>query len=179
MRRSSLFPRAITKQRGATLLVAMIFMIILMLIVASATKTSNVNTRVAGNMQMKQEAAAAGQQMIEHVISGDLSAVLATQTFSVDLNDGGESGAKYSVVVDAKCIVVKPIPQLSLDMDNENDKPCTTSGSMVPGMPSSGNSLCSSSVWNIKATAKSPSSTQPVYVQTQGVTQRVGGGSSC
>ncbi len=170
---------AAAKQRGATLLVAMIFMIVLMLIVASAVKTTNVSTRVAGNMQMQQEAAAAGRQMIEHVISSDLSAVVPSQTIAVDINDSGQSGAQYSVQVDSKCIVVKPIPQLSLDMDSDNDKPCTTSGSMVPGMPSTGNSLCSASVWNIQATTTSSISTQPASVQSQGVTQRVGGGSSC
>ncbi|MGB3071056.1 MAG: hypothetical protein WBC18_21055 [Ottowia sp.] len=173
------FAPAAGKQRGAALLVAMIFMIVLMLIVASAVKTTNVNTQVTGNMQMRQEGAMAGQQMIESVISGDLSSILSTQTFTVDINDSGQSGAKYSVKVDAKCMYVKPISQLSLNIDDSNDKPCFTSGSLVPGMPSSGDSLCSSSVWDIKATSTSANSTQPVYVQSQGVTQRVGVGASC
>lgn len=166
-------------QQGATLLIAMIFMIVLMLIVASAVKTTNVNTRVAGNMQAEQEGAAAGQQMIEHVITGDLGAIPATQTFSVDINESGQDGAKYTVKVDAECIQIKPIPQLALNLSNPNDVACLQSGAMQPNMPSSGNSLCSESVWNIKATSKSSSSDQPVYVQSQGVTQRVGGGGTC
>lgn len=167
------------RQRGATLLVAMIFMIVLMLIVASAVKTTNVNTRVAGNMQTQQEAAAAGQQVIEHVISGDLGTLPATQTISVDINESGQDGAKYSVKVDAECIQVKPVPQAALNLNNANDVACLQSGSMQPNMPSSGNSLCSESVWNIKATSKSSTSDQPAYVQSQGVTQRVAGGGSC
>jgi Tfp pilus assembly protein PilV len=61
------------RQRGATLLVAMIFLIVLMLVVASAIKVTNINTRLAGNTQTQSEAFSAAQQAIEQLISTDFT----------------------------------------------------------------------------------------------------------
>lgn len=174
------------RQRGATLLVAMIFLVVLMLIVVSAIKVTNVNTRVVGNMQTQKEATAASQQMIEYTISGDLSATPPSQTLAVDINDSGQVGARYSVSVQSQCIVVRPIKSQDLDISSASDQPCFTSGSAQnTGIVSSnaagtaGNSLCSDSMWNIQATTTPPNSTQPAAILNQGVTQRVDVGSNC
>jgi len=60
-------------QRGATLMIAMIFLVILTLIVVSSIKVTNVNTKVVGNMQVRKEAQSAAQEGIETVISTDFT----------------------------------------------------------------------------------------------------------
>ena len=57
------------KQNGATLITALIMLVVLTLLVLSSIRASNSNLRIAGNMQMQEEAAAAVQQAIEKAIS--------------------------------------------------------------------------------------------------------------
>lgn len=56
-------------QRGATLITALIMLIVLTLLVVSGIRSSSTNLRIVGNMQMQEEATAAAQQAIENVLS--------------------------------------------------------------------------------------------------------------
>jgi Tfp pilus assembly protein PilX len=56
------------KQRGATLLVGLIMLVLLTLLAVSAINISTVNLHITGNMQAQVEAAAAAQQAIEELI---------------------------------------------------------------------------------------------------------------
>ncbi|TAN13148.1 MAG: pilus assembly protein [Burkholderiaceae bacterium] len=171
-------------QRGATLIVTMIFLIILMLVVASAIKVTNVNTRVVGNMQTQSEAFAAAQQAIEQVISYDFTKLPQASTTTVDINNSGKAGSTYNVsVAQPVCLMVKPIKQLDLDISNPDDRSCFATGSaqnsgIIGGTPS-GNSLCYNSMWNVQASAVPPGSSQPAAVINQGVTLRSDPGANC
>ena len=59
----------IARQRGATLVVALIFLAILCLFAVAAYKSSSTNLRVVGAMQARQEGLAAAQVAIEAAIS--------------------------------------------------------------------------------------------------------------
>ncbi len=170
-------------QRGVTLLVAMIFLVVLMLVVASAVKVTNVNTKVVGNMQTQNEAAASAQHAIEETISYDFTKLPVSQTIQVDINDSGKAGSVYTVKVVPTCIAVQPVKSVDLDVDSAADQLCFSSGAAqntgIVGSTPSGNSLCSASLWNIEATATPPNSTQPAATLIQGVTQRVDPGANC
>jgi Tfp pilus assembly protein PilX len=56
------------KQRGATLLVGLIMLVLLTLMAVSAINISTVNLHITGNVQAQVEAAAAAQQAIEGLI---------------------------------------------------------------------------------------------------------------
>ena len=56
------------KQRGATLLVGLIMLVLLTLLAVSAINISTVNLHITGNIQAQVEAAAAVQQEIEGII---------------------------------------------------------------------------------------------------------------
>ena len=56
-------------QQGLTLLVALIMLVMVTLLAASAFKTSNTNLKVVSSMQGRQEAVASAQAAIERVIS--------------------------------------------------------------------------------------------------------------
>lgn len=175
---------SVFKQRGATLLVAMIFLVVLTLIVISAIRTTNVNTRIVNNMQTQDEAEGAAQKTIEEAITSAGFTLLPTpQTSTVDINNSGQSGATYSVTLTPTCIAKQPIKTLDLDVDSESDRPCFASSSAqntgIVGASSTGDSLCTDSVWNLKAVATPPNSTQPAATIDQGITQRVDPGASC
>lgn len=61
--------KIIAKQRGATLFMTLIMLVVLTLFVVSAITTSTVNLRVVGNMQVQHQAEAAAQQAIEQLAS--------------------------------------------------------------------------------------------------------------
>lgn len=148
------------QQRGVTLIVAMIFLVILMLAAVSAIRVSNVNTRVVGNMQTQSEAFAAAQQAIEQVISYDFTVLPQARTVTVDINDSGKAGSAYTVNVAAPvCLGEKPVDQRELTLES--------GGSCLSG--NNGPDLCFDTVWSITATAVPPSFANGASVATQGI----------
>jgi type II secretory pathway pseudopilin PulG len=64
---------SIATQRGATLITALVMLVILTLLVVSAMRSSTTNMRITGNMQVQEEAVSAAQQGIEAVMSNDFT----------------------------------------------------------------------------------------------------------
>jgi Tfp pilus assembly protein PilX len=62
-------PRAIQRQRGATLLISLIMLVVLTLFAVSGFNLSSVNLRIAGNFQEQRTMEAVALQAIERVIS--------------------------------------------------------------------------------------------------------------
>jgi Tfp pilus assembly protein PilX len=88
------------KQRGATLLVGLVMLVVLTLLVVSAIRVSSTNLKVVGNMQVKSEAVAAAQQAIEGILSDVTNFYTPTlRTTTVDINN--DSIADYTVAVSA------------------------------------------------------------------------------
>ena len=165
------------RQCGAALPVSLILLVLLTLIVISIIKASNVNSKVAGNMQIQKESEAAAQQAIDSVISTSFYAAPASSVVAVDINN--DAVADYSVsVTKPSCQTVKPI-KLS-------DKPCFTSGQMQnPGIIGSsgagglGNSLCANQVWDIDAATADLHGSAANVETHQGIGVRVAVGTSC
>lgn len=98
-----------SKERGNTLLVGMIMLVLLTLIAVSAIQSSTSSMQVVGNAQFRQEAAAATQQAIENAISTTAFTIVAPAPQLIDINNDGTtdytvtfspapSCSKYSVV---------------------------------------------------------------------------------
>jgi hypothetical protein len=98
-------------ESGAILLISMIFLVILTLIVVSAIRVTNVNTKLATNLQIEKESEAAALQAIETVISTDFTTLATPATVTVDVDDSGTTGSNYVVSLSPApvCIGVKPI----------------------------------------------------------------------
>ena len=168
-------------QRGATLLVSMIFLVIITLVVVSAVKVSTLNIKMVGNTQTERESAAAAQQAIEGTISTDFTQLPVDRTTTIN---SGSAGADYSVLASAPvCTGVKAIKMSELDAANANDQPCYASGAAantgIVGAGAGGNSLCSSSNWDLSAAATDPSGTSTGPKTHQGVSVRVAVGAAC
>lgn len=86
------------KQRGSTLLVALIMLVLLTLIAVSALSSTTASIQVVGNAQVREEASSVGQRAMEAVISSNTfkTVVPVAQTF--DVNRDGT--ADYTVTFD-------------------------------------------------------------------------------
>lgn len=168
------------EQKGATLLVGMIMLVVLTLLVVFAIRSGNTNLRIAGNIQAQTEVGAATQQAIEQVIeqiklpATDISQIQA-QTFTVPVGN-----ASYSVNVKAmgnKCIIEVPVLNADLNPSNANDVPCFESPDEDKAIKADGTlttkpSACKTQQWEIEA-GVSDTTTGTKVTQVQGISIRV------
>lgn len=85
------------QQRGITLLMGMIMLILITLMVTSAFMLSNTNLKAVGNMQIREEAIAAANMAIEQVLSSPFAVAPAAETVEVDINNDGVSDYTVSI----------------------------------------------------------------------------------
>lgn len=177
-------PRIAQNQSGSSLIVSVILLIVLTLIVISVIKSTTVNSRVAGNLQVKKEAEAAAQQAIEAVITSNFQDVPLASTAVISVSNAASSSevGKYTVAVTKpKCLAVAPIKVLDLNAADPSDVPCYVSSSPPgPGFTGGGNSLCANSQWEIEATAEPASGDDGAKVTMhQGISVRVSSVTTC
>jgi len=108
--RTNAFPPS---QRGVTLVVGLIMLLVLTLFAVSAIRLSSANLKTVGNMQARNEAAAAAQVAIEETMSSVISftAPAARPNVAVTIN-----GTTYNVNVAAPvCVRSEPVVGNSFD----------------------------------------------------------------
>ena len=105
------------RQRGTTLLIALVFLVILTLFAVSGMNTGVINLRTANNAQMMVEAEYAAQQQIESLlnsVTGFMSVAGSATTTNVDAN--GDGVTDYVVVTQPpKCLSIVPAPGYSYE----------------------------------------------------------------
>ncbi len=174
------FTHSSRRQSGSSLIVSLVLLVVLTLMVVSIIRSTNVNSKVAGNMQVQKESEAAAQQAIENVISQDFMdapAAAASAAMAIDVNH--DAATDYAANVPApKCLNVTPIKVSQLDPANSDDVPCYTSSTYAPGV-TSGNSLCSNTQWEIQATTSDAHGGAATVTAHQGVAVRVAAGTAC
>jgi Tfp pilus assembly protein PilX len=174
------------RQQGATLLIALVILVLLALLGLGAYRTSSTDLKASGNMQARTEALNAAQETIETVISTnqfvtDPANALATpcgeaNTFCSDYDADGVAEYTTRLTPAPACVSVKVLKMSELDLSSAADLGCVVGQSQqfgVAGAAGGGDSLCANSVWQITAEASSPASAAKVTV-TQGVGIRVG-----
>ena len=173
-------------QSGLALITALIMLVVLTLLVVAGINMTNVNTKIAYNMQLQDEAQAATQQAIEQVISKAANFDIPLpplQTIGVDLDNDGT--ADYTVSVPTPvCIASTPIKQNQLDSSNPQDIPCFGTSALqnsgiVGGTGSSGNSLCANTTWDVSASYSNSAGTGLNVTTHQGVNLKVVAGTNC
>lgn len=80
---------AAASQRGATLIVALIVLVLITLLVVNAYTISSSNLKAVGNMQSRDETMAAANQALEKVVSSPFYNALGEQNWNVDINKDG------------------------------------------------------------------------------------------
>jgi Tfp pilus assembly protein PilX len=79
--------RQCNKQKGSTLLIGMIMLILITLIAVSAIQSTMSSVQMVGNAQFREEATAAAQQAIENVISNSNFTTSAPLQQDIDINN--------------------------------------------------------------------------------------------
>lgn len=172
------------RQTGATLFVALIMLLVLMLFVTSSLNTSTTNLKVVGNMQSRTEALSTSQEVIETVLSTPLfiadpaNAVLnacgAANTVCTDVTGDGRPEYTTTLAPAPSCVTVRPIKNSELVLTNTEDLGCSAGQQQQFGVAGAvtGDSLCANTVWEISATTVGNASDVSVTV-TQGVGVRI------
>ncbi len=171
------------RQRGATLAVALIFLVLMSLFAVSAFLSSSTNLRVVGNMQVRQEALAAAQVAIEQTISSiqfaEAPAAVAGNPVNVDTDGNSVTDYVVRMTPQPACYRVKPIKNSELNVNVAADLTCIRSGVVTnPGQDATeaaalaDNSLCANTEWNLRAEV-TDARTGAVVAVNQGVAVRV------
>ena len=137
-------------QRGLTLFVAMIILVMITLLVVSAFRVSNTNLKIVGSMQGRQESVASGQAAIEQVLSSKFftenPGIVAATAIDVDIN--GDATPDFSVAMAMpRCVRTAPVvmstppTQLQLDCAGSSRFPSATTPTW-----------CSNTIWELEAT---------------------------
>jgi len=169
------------KQRGSTLLVALVMLMLLTLVALSAMNASTTSIEVVGNAQLREEANAAAQQVIEGVISSNFTASPASSVVAANVG-----GTNYSAVVAVPtCKSTVPIVNSELDPNNPSDTVCLSSGSIqntgvmnASGVVSTAQSWCYQQTWEVNATVNDSDTGANASVH-QGISLRVPAGTDC
>ena len=136
-------------ERGMTLFVAMIILVMITLLVVSAFRVSNTNLKIVGSMQGRQEAVASSQAAIEQVLSSKFftenPAIVAATPLDIDIN--ADEVADFSVAMALpKCVRTAPVIMGSPPTPTQ--LACAGS-SRFPGatLPS----WCANTIWELEA----------------------------
>lgn len=130
--------KGLSEQRGFTLVVGLIMLLLLTIMVTSAFTLSGVNLKAVGNMQARAEATAAANAAIEGVISSD--------TLFRNPSSSTVTVVPYSVSVEAPvCLRAIPIKTNSSDDAQPNI--------YLEGQPGGGGTTgYKNTYWNVRAT---------------------------
>lgn len=181
-------------QRGVTLLVGLIMLVLTTLLVLATFHLGRNNLEIVGNAQHRDDGLDAAQQTIEAAISSPLltsspAAIFlapcsgfAGNTLCYDVNGDGANDVVVQITPTPKCVRAQPIPLMSLNLADVKDQQCTLGinqgGFGVGG--ASGNSNCANTVWDVRAVAQTlnasgtaPVGHGPTAVVNQGIGVRV------
>jgi hypothetical protein len=132
------------RQRGAALFFALIILGLMTLLAVSAYNMGSVNLKIVSNVQARQEATAAADQVAQQVL-GSTDFALGTQPYTtaadVDVNNDG--AADYSAAVAASCLTYRSYPAPGQVLDPAD----ACAGSALGG------AFCNQTLWDVQSQA--------------------------
>lgn len=172
-------------QRGATLVVALIFLVLMSLFAISAFNSSSSNLRIVGNSQALQESLSSAQQAVETTISTSEFHKnpdgVAQSPITVDMNGDGTADYTAWLKPAPSCYRAKPILPSELPAAPKNAAtvdiwapcrpPVRAGGTFIDSdAPSTSTDpeSCANSEWNVRAEVKDEATQTQVSVN-QGV----------
>ena len=106
------------RQRGMTLLVGMIMLMLITMLVTTAFTMSTSNLKSVGNMQAHDQAIAAANIALEQVLSSPFTATPQAETINVDNNNDGITD--YEVAIATPVCIRASIDALATKSDIDN-----------------------------------------------------------
>lgn len=173
------------QEQGLTLVMALILLVVLTLLALTSVNVGNGSLQTVSNMQQRQQAIAAVNQVLEETISSDKfyktpDTALASPCNGnqnercVDVDGDGKEDV-HVTLTKPSCAKVQIIKNIELDPDSADDASCindanmTNTGSQGADLSSS---KCAYTVWNVNAVA-TDLATGATTTATQGVGVRV------
>ena len=168
------------RQRGATLITALVMLVVLTLLVVSALRSSLTNLKIAGNMQVQEEVVIAAQQATEVILSSDFTKNPVSAVYGVDINNDNIND--YTANIKA--------PTCTGDTPLTNNTPglppqCVSSGKLdnsgiifTSGVALSGSSWCDAQQWDLDTTVTDARTGAGETIH-QGVSTIVPAGTTC
>jgi len=176
-RRTHLYAPA--QQRGVVLFVAMIMLVLLTMLAVTGMNLGKSSLQTVGNMQQRNQVISAAQQILEEVISSKRFFEVPNAVFTsacngsanircLDINQDNAYDITVALTPPPTCVKAQNIKNTALDLAQTEDVGCLVGTSQNFGTVGSitGNSLCSNSLWELRAQATDVmSSAQTVVVQ--------------
>lgn len=175
-------------QRGVTLVVGMIMLLMITLLVLGGFLLGRNNLEIVGNMQHRNETTASAQRAIEEAISSPLltttptnifqppCAAANTKCYNVTKNSTNTPADQIAVTLTPTptCVKAEIVKSANLDLSTLNDQRCVVQENQQFGVENvaGGDSLCADSTWEVRAVA-TDAATSARSVITQGVAVRV------
>ncbi len=177
-------------QQGNALIVTLLLLVGMTMITVTSFNIGVSDLRIAGNMQHREEAAAAARKAIEqaissarikdhpedvyHATSDDYQTICANanalNTYCVDVNDDDVSD--ITVVLDPQpaCVVGRVLRNSELDLSEDEDLGCVVGVQQTHGVAGTitGDSLCGQITWELRAVA-TDAVVQSQVAMTEGV----------
>lgn len=150
------------RQRGATLIVSLIMLVLITLLAVSSFSLGKGNVQIVGNMQQRSQIFAAAQQAVATTISNRQFTLTPTNfipapctannTVCVGVN--GDGNPDINVLLTATCDSILPIT-VTQALNDPTLTNCVIGAGQNTGQvgATNGNSMCSHSVWEVQASA--------------------------
>lgn len=136
-----------SRQRGATLIIAMVMLLLMMIHSLASFTAADTQLRNAAALQARQEAQAAAQLAIAGVI-GNSSFVTSAVTTPVDIDVDGDGQADYRVALSVSCASARLVTSIAIPAGSTDDASCLAAGASADG-----NIPCADTTWDIRAVA--------------------------
>ncbi|SNS32937.1 Tfp pilus assembly protein PilX [Noviherbaspirillum humi] len=151
------------RERGATLLVGMIMLLMMTLLAVTAFRINKNELQIVGNAQQKAQMLPAAQAAIEQTVSSTrfmttpanaiASPCNGANTTCSDFN--GDGASDVVVKVTPTCVSTQILPVGALDYADPNDAGCLINVGQDFGVvgATNNNSMCANMLWDIQAKA--------------------------
>lgn len=173
------------RQSGATLLVAMIMLILITMLVINTVNLGSSSLQTVSNMQHRNQAISAAEETLQSAISDKRFFESPQTVFTapcngsyntkcVDTNGDGTTDITVALSPAPTCVQAKVLTNAELQMSDPEEAGCATPPAQETfGMAApTNNSECAKSIWEIRALA-SDEVTQTTVAVTQGISVSV------
>jgi len=165
------------RQKGATLLVGLIMLVLLTLMAITSFNLGKSNLQIVGNMQFRNETVRAAEEAVEAAISMPTSVTIAS-AYTIDVNADGTPDVSITITPTLQQAYVKK--NSALDLTDPGQLGCTLGQAQAFGVvgAATGNSLCAATLYDLKVMATEAATNTSVELH-QGVSVQVPADTVC
>ena len=165
------------RQKGATLLVGLIMLVLLTLMATTTFKLGKTNLQIVGNMQFRNETTRAAEEAVEAAISLPASVSVASAA-NIDVNADGTPDV--AVAITPTLVQAFVVKNSALVLTNAGQVGCALGQAQAFGVvgAATGNSLCALTLYDLRVVATQAATNTSVELH-QGVAIQVPADSVC